>query len=255
MTHRLTIDRGNTALKGALWDDRGALLCVHTSPGHAPLDQMVATLIRQAPGGSIATVAYSNVVRQLRTDDLAIAASLGARVIDLCAGTPLPFAIAYRTPATLGADRIAAIAGAIGLAGNAPVLVVDMGTAITYDLAEYTPAGGHTYIGGNIAAGNPMRLHALHEHTSALPEVSADMTPAGIWGTDTSEALLNGAVYGTVAELKFYRAHAPEGAATVLTGGGAAYLRRNNLIDFEHIYDPHLVLRGLNSIISYNENS
>lgn len=254
MTHRLTIDRGNTALKGALWDDRGALLCVHTALGHAPLAQMVATLLEQAPG-KIGTVAYSSVVRQRRTDDLAIAASLGARVIDLSANTPLPFAIAYRTPATLGADRIAAIAGAIELADNAPVLVVDMGTAITFDLAEYNPAEGHTYIGGNIAAGNPMRLHALHEHTSALPEVSADMVPSGIWGTDTTEALLNGAVYGSVAELAFYRKHAPEGAVTVMTGGGADYLRRNNLIDFEHIYDPHLVLRGLNSIISYNENS
>lgn len=254
MTHRLTIDRGNTALKGALWDDRGALLCVHTSAGHAPLAKMVKALLEQAPG-AIDTVAYSSVVRQLRTDDLAVATSLGTRVIDLSADTPLPFAIAYRTPSTLGADRIAAIAGALELAGNTPVLVVDMGTAITYDLVEFTPAQGHTYIGGNIAAGNPMRLHALHEHTSALPEVSPDMAPSGIWGSDTAEALLNGAVYGTVAELAFYRAHAPENTVTVLTGGGAEYLRHNNLIDFEHIYDPHLVLRGLNSIISYNENS
>lgn len=250
MITRLTIDRGNTALKAAIWDGDGHLLKVATLPADACMAEALDVLGATA----FSAVAYSSVVSGARSADLDILSTLSCPVYDVKSSVALPFVNSYDTPATLGADRIAALAGAIELTGPHSALVADLGTAATFDLLEATGAG-MVYRGGNIAPGVPLRLRSLHEHTSALPAVSADLVPDSLWGHSTATALLNGAVYGMLAELEFYRAKAPAGCAIVLTGGGADYLVRHNLITFKHIHDPHLVLRGLNSIINYNENS
>ena len=165
----------------------------------------------------------------------------------------LPFAVHYATQSTLGADRIAAIAGAMCHVADGSAFVADLGTAATFDLV--TGLGRQpVYQGGNISAGVQMRLNALHDHTSALPKISADAVPDGLWGDSTCEALIGGAVHGIIAELQYYRSKAPAPCTTVLTGGGSSYLAHNGLLDFEYIHDPLLVLRGLNHIISYNEN-
>lgn len=249
MTKRLTIDRGNTALKAAIWDGCGHLGKVVTLPAHACMAEVLGAF----DGEPVGAVGYSSVVRDVRDADLDALSVLACPVYDVKGGISLPFAVAYDTPATLGADRIAAIAGALELVGGSGALVADLGTAATFDLLEAT-TDGPVYRGGNIAPGVPLRLRSLNEHTSALPAVSPDRVPDSVWGHSTVSALLNGAVFGMLAELEFYRAHAPEGSVTVLTGGGADYLVKHNLITFKHIHDPHLVLRGLNSIINYNEN-
>ena len=244
MITRLTIDRGNTALKAAIWDGDGHLLKVATLPA----DACMAEALDSLGAAAFSAVAYSSVVSGARRADLDILSALSCPVYDVKSSIALPFVNGYDTPATLGADRIAA------LVGCQSALVADLGTAATFDFLEAT-GDSMVYRGGNIAPGVPLRLRSLHEHTSALPAVSADLVPDSLWGHSTATALLNGAVYGMLAELEFYRAKAPAGCAIVLTGGGADYLVRHNLIIFKHIHDPHLVLRGLNSIINYNENS
>ncbi|MEZ5011128.1 MAG: type III pantothenate kinase [Bacteroidales bacterium] len=67
---------------------------------------------------------------------------------------PLPFTILYRSPETLGADRIAAVAGAHNKFGDTAVLVIDAGTAVTYDLL----LKNGTYPGGNISPGMATRF-------------------------------------------------------------------------------------------------
>lgn len=248
MTKRLTIDRGNTALKAAIWDDGGQLVELVSLPACAHISEFPETFVDE-----ITAIGYSSVVKDARSADLEVLSALACPLYDVKDDISLPFANGYGTPDTLGADRIAAIAGAMQFIGDSSALVADLGTAATFDLLEATPAGP-VYRGGNIAPGVPLRLRSLNEHTSALPDVSPDMVPDGLWGRSTVSALINGAVFGMLAELKFYRSHAPHGCAIVLTGGGADYLVRNNLITFKHIHDPHLVLRGLNSIINYNEN-
>lgn len=251
MIKRLTIDRGNTALKAAIWRDGGHPDKVVSLPADAHIDEALEAL----GADGLQAVAYSSVVKAARVPDLEVVSRLGCPVYDVKSGcVRLPFVNGYGTPDTLGADRIAALAGAMELTGDAGVLVADLGTAATFDFLEAT-AGGMVYRGGNISPGVPLRLRSLHEHTSALPAVSADLVPDGyVWGRSTVSALLNGAVCGILAELDFYRARVPAGTAVVLTGGGAEYLVNHNIISFKHIYDPHLVLRGLNSIITYNEN-
>ena len=104
MTKRLTIDRGNTALKAAIWDGCGHLGKVVTLPAHA----CMADVLGAFDGVSVGAVGYSSVVRDVRDADLDALSVLACPVYDVKGGISLPFAVAYDTPATLGADRIAA---------------------------------------------------------------------------------------------------------------------------------------------------
>jgi type III pantothenate kinase len=160
---------------------------------------------------------------------------------------PMPLKIDYATPHTLGEDRIAAAVGAWSLFPGENSLVVDMGTAVTYDLVS---ADGH-FKGGNIAPGIGMRLRSLHSFTARLPEVGGyGDTP--LLGTDTATAMRAGAVRGVVGEIAYYRAMLPVDTRIVLTGGWAH--RVNEFLDFEATIDPCLVTKGLLSILLYNEN-
>ena len=79
--------------------------------------------------------------------------------------------MAYRTPETLGADRIAAAVAALPLGGGRPVVVVDAGTAVTVDAVDVRN-GSAVYLGGAIAPGPDLLARALARGTGALPSVT-----------------------------------------------------------------------------------
>ena len=116
MEVKITIDRGNTALKGAIWDADGNIICAMRGDDSLPAGELARELCAKAGGAvSAPAVAYCSVVASDRADDLASLRSMCGRLIDLDASTPMPMHIRYRTPGTLGADRIAAALGAISL--------------------------------------------------------------------------------------------------------------------------------------------
>ena len=198
--------------------------------------------------------------------------------------TPLPFDNAYRTPATLGKDRLAAVAGAQAHYPGQHCLVIDAGTCITADFLE----GGRVYRGGNISPGVRMRLQAMHTFTARLPLVeSVSVNPAHLLGDSTETALRNGAVWGAVLELEgLYRrlAQAYGAVQVVLTGGDSALLASlwsektggesedtgeqrlattsektgsgaagpGNAATYSIFVQPNLVLDGLKQILRYN---
>ncbi len=82
----------------------------------------------------------------------------------------MPLTISYATPETLGHDRIAAAAGARKLLPGSPLLIMDLGTAITID---FVTANGE-YRGGNISPGLLTRFKSLHDHTARLPLVQKE---------------------------------------------------------------------------------
>ena len=128
------------------------------------------------------------------------------------------------------------------------LLVVDMGTAVTYDVVT---ADGR-YLGGNIAPGVGMRLRALRSFTARLPEVNGyGDTPA--FGFDTKTAMRAGAVRGVVSEIEYYRRLLPEGTQVVLTGGWSR--RVSEFLEFPVAVDHCLVTKGLLSILLYNSDS
>lgn len=244
MATYLTIDQGNSAAKMALWSDdtmQEMHIETHLTPdaiarflnGHAPVDAAI----------------YCSVASR-GTDVVAAISSLARKTVRLSGETPLPIAIDYGTPGSLGADRIAAAVGAHATVPDTPLLVVDAGTAVTYDAVT---ADGR-FIGGNIAPGMNMRLEALHRFTARLPRVAVprEIPDGPFMGHDTASAMILGAVYGIVGSISYYKSHLPAGTKVVMTGGWADQLSR--LCDFDAIVNPHLVSTGLNRILIYNEN-
>ena len=160
----------------------------------------------------------------------------------------LPITIKYKTPHTLGKDRIAAVVGAYYLQPNRNILIIDAGTCITYELLE---ASG-SYLGGNISPGMTTRFKALNDYTKKLPLVN-EREEVPCWGTCTEDAIRAGVVNGIVFEMDGYIDKAKELYSDVLvflTGGHSFYFesRLKNSI----FADINLVLTGLNRILEYN---
>lgn len=168
--------------------------------------------------------------------------------LNLTAQTPLPIVNQYKTPETLGKDRLAAVVGAWELYPGQNSLVVDAGTCITYDLLE---ASG-VYLGGNISPGLQMRLKAMHDYTASLPLVA--MQDIDEWvGYSTESAIRNGALLGAILEIQGFsdwRRQQFGQLNVILTGGDAVYFAKN--WKREIFVHPNLVLIGLNKILDYN---
>lgn len=164
----------------------------------------------------------------------------------------MPISIEYKTPATLGRDRIAAVLGAYYLYPNKNVLIVDAGTCITY---EWLTAEG-SYLGGNIAPGLRMRLQAMHDYTAKLPLIDLEGKPTLI-GHSTASALFNGAVMGTICEIETFigRTKKELGSSfrVILTGGDAAYLKEE--LKVKNKIHKELVHLGLCELIRYNDEN
>jgi len=161
--------------------------------------------------------------------------------------TRLPFKIEYDTPETLGTDRIAAVAGAFNLFPGAETLVIDAGTAITFDFLS-----GEFYKGGNISPGITMRFRALHKFTGRLPLVSPQDNYT-FPGRNTTDAITAGVITGVTYEINEYirtfeKKH--NEIKIILTGGDSGYLK--DKINHQFTYMPDIVIDGLNNILEYN---
>lgn len=149
--------------------------------------------------------------------------------------------IDYPHPAQIGADRLA---NAIGVSAShgTPAIVIDFGTAVTFDVV----AAGPTYCGGVIAPGLGAMQDYLGRRTALLPQIVLD-EPASAIGKSTVEAMQAGAVFGyrgLVREIiGRLRAEMAGNPVIVATGGDAALIARG-LPEIEKV-DPDLTLEGL----------
>ncbi|MBD5177202.1 MAG: type III pantothenate kinase [Bacteroidales bacterium] len=248
MEYYLTIDRGNSKLKAALWDKTGHLVSQSSSAPERLASEVALDLMTPVFDSEtvLAGCAYSSVVATYTERDLSGLQTLCHRVLNVTSAVKLPFRNDYPT---LGADRIAAICGALEIAPKGrPLLVVDSGTAVTY---EFIDSEGN-YLGGNIAPGLRLRINSLFTQTDALPEIPTG-GPVPLIGYDTDTAIRSGVVLGMLGEILYYIKQWGPDVVTVLTGGGSSYMEEQSLLTFEHILDAHLVLRGLYTILRYNE--
>ncbi len=169
-------------------------------------------------------------------------------IIYLDETTPLPIKNYYKTPKTLGKDRIAAIVGAHNIFPRENVLAIDAGTAITYDFVNQKGE----YNGGNISPGMSMRFRALNQLTSKLPLLSSK-DEVIFFGTNTSEAIIAGVQNGIIFEMDTYIDKLREmhhQVKVILTGGDGFFFagKLKNPI----FAKPFLVALGLNRILEYN---
>jgi len=158
----------------------------------------------------------------------------------------------YKTPATLGLDRWAAILGANGLFPKKACLVIDAGTCITYDLLT----AEKEYFGGSISPGIAMRFKAVHEFTGRLPFVNWNAEEDIPEGIDTQSAIKNGVLQGIINEIEGFIAINNKkriALKVIITGGDANFLYKqlqNSIFAPQIVKDPYLVLKGLNEAIA-----
>lgn len=169
------------------------------------------------------------------------------RYVNLTNDTPIPIGNLYKTPQTLGRDRIAVCVGANYLRPDRNLLVIDAGTAITYDIVN----AQNQYVGGNISLGIEMRRKALHAFTAKLPLVDVP-DDVNLIGTTTEEALAAGIINGITGEMNYYidefSKFYPQ-LLVFLTGGSTKCFERR--IKSGIFAVPNLVQIGLNRILNF----
>ena len=195
----------------------------------------------------ITSIIYSSVAggSKILTD---FSSSSGLELMRLNQDTKIPVKIEYSTPETLGSDRIAGIVAAYNKYGNNNVLVIDAGTAVTFDIL----LSEGIYKGGNISPGLSMRFQALNNYTDRLPLVIPD-NKYDIIGTNTENAIRSGVQQGLIFEINEYIRTFEilfKGLRIVITGGDGLFL--SGLINQKVDYSPDLVIEGLNYIVNYN---
>jgi len=170
------------------------------------------------------------------------------QLIILDAKTPLPIKNLYKTPETLGKDRIAAIVGAYNIYPKQNVLAIDAGTAITFDfINEYGE-----YLGGNISPGLNMRFNALNYYTKKLPLLQKKEQFETI-GTSTDEAIIAGVQNGIIFEIESYISRFSTDFVhlkVILTGGDTFFFAHK--LKCTIFAQPFLVAIGLNRILQNN---
>ena len=159
----------------------------------------------------------------------------------------MPFCINYTTPTTLGVDRLALTAGAISLEKQSDLLVIDLGTCITYDFIEKG-----SYKGGAISAGIGLRAKAMHNFTHKLPLIET-IEDCELVGNSTKNSMMSGLVNGVAFEIEGfieqYRIK-NDNIKVILSGGDAKFFETK--IKQSIFVVPNLLLLGLNKILQEN---
>jgi type III pantothenate kinase len=170
------------------------------------------------------------------------------KFIELNYKTPLPIENFYNTKETLGYDRLAAAVGAFYLYPDSNTLIIDAGTAITFDFINEK----NQYLGGKISPGLEMRFDALHQFTAKLPRVKNRNFEA-LFGKTTEESILSGVQKGIIYETDrtidlfkdFYT-----NLKVIITGGDAIFFEKKLKNSF--FVNLNLTALGLNHILEYN---
>ena len=235
----LAIDIGNTGTKYGIFEE-GALVEQGYFEGQ---DQLPQALLGQTFGKAIVASVGAGA------ESIKARLSVAGKLLELTPQAALPVINRYKTPQTLGADRIAAAVGANYLFPGRNCLVFDVGTCITHDFVD---AQGQ-YQGGGIAPGLRMKFRALHTFTERLPLVQQIDENFPLTGQSTQESILSGVLAGSVAELNgFIQAYTERAAdlVVILCGGDAGFFEKK--LKGRIFVIPELVLIGLHRILTYN---
>lgn len=238
----LIIDIGNTNTKYSVYhnDDE-----IYLNKSDNPSEQSITEIITNFPKLNTCIISATGHIPE---DYISMLKEKIPYVLEFNQSTPIPFNSLYKTQNTLGVDRIAAVAGALKMFPEKNVLIIDAGTAITYDFITKTKE----YQGGNISPGMSIRFQSLNTYTNKLPLVSPDELKNSV-GTSTNEAILNGVVWGIIHEMhgtidSFQKNY--KELSILLTGGDAHFF--DNKLKKTIFVVQNLVSLGLNTILNYN---
>ena len=245
----LVLDIGNSAIKGGFFEQERLVRTFRISLDLAAAGPWEATFgehLEKATPVRAGLVSVVPAVTARIREVLLHKAGVMPTVIG--PETPLPFQLAYTTPHTLGADRLAAAAAAWTLYGTGTdgtprsVVALDAGTAVTYDVVDRSGV----FRGGPIGAGPDLIRRALHQGTAQLPAVPLEL-PEEVIGRSTQEALQSGLMYGFLDSvngmLSRIRSRLNEAPYVVATGGWSPLLHSHT--SGINRVAPHLVLHGV----------
>jgi len=241
----LAIDIGNSRIKYAIFKENILLELRNTES--VVLHTEVEQIISDYP--EISKCIVSSVGKQVETDFLSIPESIQIHFVSH--RSIFPFINQYQTPETLGTDRMILASGATMCFPEQNKLIIDVGTAITYDFIDKN----NVYLGGAISPGISLRYKALHTYTAKLPLLEKQENDFFIEQT-TSNSIHSGVINGVVFEIDSFverLAHKYDNSIAVLTGGDTDFLvkKLKNTI----FAKPNFLLESLNDLYQYQKTN
>lgn len=239
----LLINNNNTRTKFALADRSGLLDHRAILSEDVSVDSVKSLL----KGWRYDQVAIASVVPR---DQAALRESQeGTPVVEISPEIQLGIEIDFPDPSMIGADRLANAAAVADRCEGSPIVVVDFGTAVTFDIIDPRPA----YVGGVIAPGLDAMRHYLHERTALLPEIDI-VRPESAIGKSTEHAMQSGAFHGyrgLVREILTRIESELESPAKVIATGGYAALLADGFEEISSV-EPYLTMEGLRRVAILN---
>ncbi len=233
---RLIIDIGNTFVKYALFKNDKIIKFFKKS--EVDFKFINETISKNKVNSTI----VSSVRKQIDW-------KIKSKFIELNYKTKLPIKINYKTPKTIGNDRVANIVAASRIYPNENVLVIDAGTCITFDFIDLN----NIYVGGRISPGIEMRYKALFNQTDNLPRLSLN-EEFNFMGNSTKESIVSGVQNGVLSEVNLIISKLKKenkDLIVIVTGGDTFFFE--NALKNSIFADENFVLKGLNEILKYNE--
>ena len=237
----LVIDIGNTLLKAAIFKNNLLIVSIEFKDN---FELNIESVLDKYP---ITHSIVSNVSNF--NEGLNYLLSIRTKQILFYESIKIPFTNSYSTISTLGKDRIALVSAASKEFSKENVLIIDLGSCITYDFKN----SKNYYLGGSISPGIHMRYKSLNDYTANLPLLNFKNITNFV-GKSTEESIHSGVVNGVVQEvngtISQYKDEFKE-IKIILTGGDSKFLLKKikNTI-FAH---SNFLLVGLNFLVESNK--
>ncbi|MFT4544903.1 MAG: type III pantothenate kinase [Bacteroidia bacterium] len=241
----LIIDLGNTQCKVALYEGQTIVQSAVFTENY------YAQIISKFPPSSYQNAILSSVIHHNpEIEELVKKCEFG---LVLNSALNLPFINNYKTPETLGTDRLANAAALSTCFNGENAICIDIGTCIKFDFVDQY----NSYHGGSIAPGMQMRYQALHTFTDKLPlnqlETNRSINESTLIGGNTNQSIESGVVNGMCAEINGMISRYQSEYAdlkVMITGGDASFFE--TAVKKPIFADAFFTLHGLNAILNAN---
>ena len=238
----LIIDVGNTNVKLAVF--QGDEIIYKSRTKLKTLESDIANLVKKFKFLKKAIISSVGKLKKMEIERI----KQQLDVLVLGVSTLVPFKNNYKTPNTLGVDRIALVSASVEQYPEHNVLIIDAGTCITYDFIT----NENVYLGGAISPGIAMRYRSLNNLTANLPLLEAK-APENIIGNSSKESIHSGVINGILMEIdgvvqEYEKKY--EDLTVILTGGDADFLSKR--LKSSIFANSNFLLEGLNFILEFN---
>ena len=239
----LVVDIGNNFFKLGIFENSNLVFSFFEK--NDKIDVEIEKIIRSY--SKITSALISNV-SSVKIND--ILNKLNIKIYELDSTFIFPFKLNYKTPESLGNDRLALAAAATILFPNSNNLVIDAGTCITIDFID----NNNHFMGGSISPGVKMRYDSLNHYTANLPLLKNENN-FNYPGDSTNASIHAGIIGGVSNEINGFIKQINsrnDKVNVILTGGDAKILSKTLKITI--FANQNFILEGLNSILNLNKN-